>query len=512
MSLISTHDEPGNGHTDRMSLRQSPPVPPTSQPLPLPHSPPATSTSPAPLNGASAAAGAPQQSRPSSLVLSNIMRAHRDGGSVTPASPGQVSTGQRPNSIPLQNLFQSPPQSPIPVANLVLSTVSPSLQPQFPARNGFGPVPMLNACMPNGQPASLMGYWPPGPQRQMTSSGIGNGFAPQAVPVRAESQRNSAHPKPVHTASVQSSGTSALRGSVFRGEAAGSSANAQYFDIADDGALRAESASIYSESVGGGESLRSASMRSAGGSIARASIDRESQKSKESKHSKDSNGSKHSKDSKHSKASKSSESKQDKSRSQEHSVKGRPPSASANRLPMIFLCKYLGHQKLVRRPGESTSAVIGEVAHELLVAATELPDGDDAPLVVVTVSDTAIEMKQHANSKHRGPPQRGQVFPIDFVSHAGQDNVYHRVMSFVFISEVNARFTTCECHAFCLANELSTKRFAFAVNLAFQALMRRVQMGSPMQMGLSLQNPRTGEHILNEDQLTNSISEDATEA
>ena len=307
---------------------------------------------------------------------------------------------------------------------------------------------------------------------------------------------------PAHTADVQSSGPNALRGSMFTGEPTGFSANAQYFTIADDGAMRAESASIYSEALDGGASLRSASMRSAGGSIARAPIDRKSHMSKESSGSKEL---------KHSKESKSSESKQDKSKKQEHSARGRPPPASTNRLPLTFLCKYLGFRKIVRRPGESTSAMIGEVAHELLVAASELPDGDDAPLVLVTVSDTAIEMKQHPKSKHRGPPQRGQVFPLDYVSHAGQDNVYHRVMNIVFVSEVNARFTTCECHSFCLANELSTNRFAFAVSLAFQAVMRRVKMGAPMQMGVSLQNPHTGGHM-NGENLTNGISEDATEA
>lgn len=180
---------------------------------------------------------------------------------------------------------------------------------------------------------------------------------------------------------------------------------------------------------------------------------------------------------------------------------------------MQFLSKYLGFRRLIRRPNETPQAAIHDVVHELVVAAAELESGDDVPLVQVVVTDAAFEMRQHPKSRHRGPPLRAQVFPLDFVSHAGQDGVYERVVSLVFVAEVNARYTSCECHAFCLPTVAATRRFAYAIRLAFQAVMRRVQMGAPMQMGVTLQSCTPARaQVAGEGGQTSGAAEDATEA
>lgn len=159
------------------------------------------------------------------------------------------------------------------------------------------------------------------------------------------------------------------------------------------------------------------------------------------------------------------------------------------KLPQIFIAKYLGAKPTkglfglhhVRKP---VDRMIGALKKDLGET-----DRVELPLVYVVISSKGIEIREHASTKVKDVGNLGLV-PIDFVSYGVQDMNYWKVFTFIVVKELSSRTKTTECHAVLCDSNITARKMALSLAAAFRVYKKTLNKeGKSNNFSVELRTP-----------------------
>lgn len=173
-----------------------------------------------------------------------------------------------------------------------------------------------------------------------------------------------------------------------------------------------------------------------------------------------------------------------------------------DRLPQLFICKYLGKRTVkgvyglhyVRKPVDE---LVGKVKKTLLKN-----EPVELPLVYVVVSNKGIDIREHKNNRIKDGVTYGNI-PIDFISYGVQDMKFWKVFTFIVVSELSSRTKKMECHAYLCDSDANARKMALSLGAAFELYKGKlVQDGKAHNFQVELRPP---------DELAEAFTEDKEE-
>lgn len=149
------------------------------------------------------------------------------------------------------------------------------------------------------------------------------------------------------------------------------------------------------------------------------------------------------------------------------STKTKLSDVKVDRLPQLFICKYLGKRTVkgvyglhyVRKPVDE---LVGKVKKTLLKN-----EPVELPLVYVVISNKGIDIREHKNNRIQDGVTYGNI-PIDFISYGVQDMKFWKVFTFIVVSELSSRTKKMECHAYLCDSDANARKMALSLGAAFE--------------------------------------------
>ncbi|KAI8767529.1 CAunnamed protein product [Biomphalaria glabrata] len=159
---------------------------------------------------------------------------------------------------------------------------------------------------------------------------------------------------------------------------------------------------------------------------------------------------------------------------QKHAYRSEFAAVVVDKLPQVFVAKYLGHRQVggvcglhhVRKPvDEMVTAIRSKVEEEK--SKLELP------LVYVVISAKGIDVREHTSNTVKGVAPMGLI-PIDFISYGVQDIKYWRVFTCIVVRELSSRSRVATCHAFLCDSAHSCRKLAVSLGAAFSIYAKQL--------------------------------------
>ncbi|XP_005110590.1 uncharacterized protein LOC101853979 [Aplysia californica] len=164
----------------------------------------------------------------------------------------------------------------------------------------------------------------------------------------------------------------------------------------------------------------------------------------------------------------------DKPEKQHADYKSEFAAVVVDRLPQVFVVKYLGHRRVtgvcglhhVRRPVDE---MVKEVKDKL-----DQKSDVELPLLYVVVSPKGLDLREHKRNKVESAAPLG-LMPIDFISYGVQDIKFWRVFTCIVVRELSARTRAATCHAFLCDSAHNGRKMALALGAAFNLYSKKLK-------------------------------------
>ncbi len=162
-------------------------------------------------------------------------------------------------------------------------------------------------------------------------------------------------------------------------------------------------------------------------------------------------------------------------------AKGTIVNLRVESLPQVFITKYLGSRPCTGIWG--TEHTRGPVDDMISTVRTVLCNGQDLPLVKLSISEKGIDVSEHKQNKG-GSIETGTI-PIEFISYGVQDVRFMRVFTFIIVREMSWKAKKMECHAYICDSPLTSKKLSLSVALAFKVYASTLE-GKSLKFGIDL--------------------------
>ncbi|GFN94733.1 hypothetical protein PoB_002123900 [Plakobranchus ocellatus] len=147
-----------------------------------------------------------------------------------------------------------------------------------------------------------------------------------------------------------------------------------------------------------------------------------------------------------------------------------------DRLPQVFVAKYLGHRPVkgvcglqhVRKPVDQMVREVKDKLNENAQA--------QLPLLYVVISPKGIDLREHKRNKIKDVAPIG-MFPVDFISYGVQDIKFWRVFTCIVVENMSSqsRTRTANCHAFLCDSAYNGRKMALSLGAAFGIYSKKLQ-------------------------------------
>ncbi|XP_014780926.1 uncharacterized protein LOC106876750 [Octopus bimaculoides] len=142
-------------------------------------------------------------------------------------------------------------------------------------------------------------------------------------------------------------------------------------------------------------------------------------------------------------------------------------SVKINKLPQLFVAKYLGKRKCSKLVGARVTKKHVDNMMKTILKNLDSSGNIELPLKYIIVSTKGLHFKEHPMNQVKGVDTLKDC-SIESISYCVQDMKYWRVFSYILVKELSSRNSVAECHAFLCESPVSARKMVVSLAAAFK--------------------------------------------
>ena len=146
-----------------------------------------------------------------------------------------------------------------------------------------------------------------------------------------------------------------------------------------------------------------------------------------------------------------------------------------NKLPQLFVVKYLGKKKCKELIGLNQTRKPVDEMMKGIIKKMEASNCLELPLLYLIVSTKGLHIREHSMNKIKNVEYPGNNIPLEMISYGVQDIKYWRVFTFILVKELSSRAKVAECHAFLCDSPVSARKLTISLGAAFKLHMKKLK-------------------------------------
>ncbi|GAB1600809.1 uncharacterized protein LOC115210936 [Argonauta hians] len=145
-----------------------------------------------------------------------------------------------------------------------------------------------------------------------------------------------------------------------------------------------------------------------------------------------------------------------------------------DKLPQLFVAKYLGKRKCSKIVGSSVTRRIVDNMMKTILDNLD-PKGDiELPLKYIVISSKGLHYREHPMNVVKGIDDLMDS-SIESISYCVQDIKYWRVFTYILVKELSSKKHVAECHAFLCDSPVSARKMVLSLGAAFKIQMHKLR-------------------------------------
>lgn len=150
-------------------------------------------------------------------------------------------------------------------------------------------------------------------------------------------------------------------------------------------------------------------------------------------------------------------------------------SVKINKLPQIFVVKYLGKKRCKELMGLGQTRKPVDEMMKSIIKKMENSNSLELPLLYLIVSTKGLHIREHCMNNIKDVEYPANNIPLEVISYGVQDIKYWRVFTFILVKELSSRGKVAECHAFLCDSPISARKLTISLGAAFKLHMKKLK-------------------------------------